>query len=140
MSITDNTTALRYILSVVQELPEAGGGGVNVQRVEGNVTTDGNGEATVNCGFKPDYVVIINPRVPYSGYVRSATAHFAYNPEGLGAFALLTPELSDDVFANSFDLAQTDNGFRILAENISYSFEYSIASNATFNYYAVKYE
>jgi hypothetical protein len=57
MSLTDNTTSLRSILSAVNELPEAGGGGVEVQRKSGSVSLTGN-NTTVNCGFKPDVLFL----------------------------------------------------------------------------------
>lgn len=106
----------------------------------GTFTTNSSGTATVNCGFKPDYVIIINPRTASAGYIMSATAHFTYDPDGVGAFALLIPEQSDDVFCNSFDVTQTSNGFSVLAENIGWDHGYSTTKNAVFNYYAVKYE
>jgi len=124
------------LAAAINSIPE----GVTVQRKSGSFTTNRYGEATVNCGFKPDYVVISNPRTDTHGYNMSATAHFAYDPNNYGIFALLVPERSDDVYANSFDVEPTNSGFWVLAENIDYSFRYSNATNVAFNYYAVKYE
>lgn len=35
-----------------------GGGGIEVQTTSGSVTTSNSGTATINCGFRPDLVVI----------------------------------------------------------------------------------
>lgn len=110
------------------------------QEKSGSFTTDSTGKKTVNCGFKPDYVVITNPRAEDDGYIMTATAHFAYNPDNIDIFALLVAEGSEHVYANSFDVEQTTSGFHIKAENVGYDMAYSSASNETFNYYAVKYE
>lgn len=137
MSIQSNSEGLQRILQAVNSLPA---GGATKQTKTGTFTTNSSGTATVNCGFKPDYVIIINPRTASAGYIMSATAHFAYDPDGVGVFALLIPERSDDVFCNSFDVTQTSNGFSVLAENVGWDHGYSTTKNAVFNYYAVKYE
>lgn len=111
------------------------------QEKSGSFTTNSSGNATVNCGFEPDYVIIFNPSLTaVRDYVMSATAHFSYDPDVIGLFAVWVPELSDDVHAVSFDMRQTTTGFTVLAENISWDNGYSNARYKTFNYYAVKYE
>lgn len=57
MSIKTNTTSLQSLLEQVNALPEAGGA---VQKVNNTFTLGDNifDEVSVDCGFKPDIVII----------------------------------------------------------------------------------
>lgn len=124
------------LASAIQTIPI----GSTKKEKSGTFTTNSSAKATVNCGFKPDYVVIMNPRINEASYMISVTAHFTYNPDNRGTFALLLPERTNGIYANSFDVTQTSTGFSVLAENINWSLGYSNATNTSFKYYAVKYE
>ena len=123
--------------NAVRSIPASG---VTVQNKSGSFTTNSSGKATVNCGFKPDYVIIRSQRTDTPENVYSATAHFAYNPDGIGTFGLIFYELSDDVFLYGIDVTQTNTGFSVVAEIAGLNLAYRTAANVTFNYYAVKYE
>ena len=121
----------------VRSIPASG---VTIQNKSGSFTTNTSGKATVNCGFKPDYVIISRQRAGITEAVYSATAHFAYNPDGIGTFSLIFYELSALAFLYGIDVTQTNTGFSVIAEMASSNLAYRTAANVTFNYYAVKYE
>ena len=149
MSIQTQIDRLRQNISAAFAAVGQLGGTLPASEVSGNlasaigtIPTNSSAKATVNCGFKPDYAIFIDPRSAEgaaSGYVLSATAHFCYNPSKLTNFAVVAQVLNDDYRLISFDVEQTNTGFAVLAENIDYTGGYSNAANTTFKYYAAKY-
>lgn len=111
--------------------------GVTVQRKSGTFTTNSSGEATVNCGFKPDAVFFtgINPM----NYNNKSHAGAAFTDDGVNSMeTLFVPPSTGYLFA-SFVTTQATSGFTVKAIRVSTSIQTSNDSNRTVNYIAVKY-
>ena len=104
-------------------------GGGTVQSVTGTFTTDSQGIATVDCGFRPDYVTV--------WFRFETTADLTHTDT---VYGVLSPYHVDDAALCSMDVSATDNGFQILAEHVGYDWSYAPATNATHDYYAVSYK
>ena len=129
-----------YVGAPVEDiLPALGASGVAVQRKTGSFTTDSNGAATVDCGFKPDAVFLVatttyggNPTTIYAAvpfYEIGATTASTYvcGPNSSYAFA-------------HYALTQNSSGFSVThAKRYDTSFDESNDSYRTINYFAIKY-
>lgn len=105
--------------------------GVTVQRKSGTVKS----AQTINCGFKPDLVVLRNTEAGADGWYHPAFAFTAMNMETLLAQA----EITDGFYY--FSVTQTTTGFKCNYVNF-YDFDWNWSgSNYTgsFDYTAVKY-
>lgn len=116
--------------------------GVTVQRKSGTFTTNSSGNATVNCGFKPD-LVYISLGESEDGYLYSASAAFAEETRSgtvnITMWAISevsgTSTRSEDMY-----VSQTTNGFSVLVTYKDFiDFSNGNTSSKTFNYTAVKY-
>jgi len=115
--------------------------GVTVQRKSGSFTTDTNGNATVNCGFKPDLVVITGMTGDHSGANAEYQLAFAFNEavtnyqKGAAAF------IDDgDYVMLAAGISQTQNGFTMSKMTaLTLSFGSATSAQRTFNYVAIKY-
>jgi len=132
MSIQDNTSALQSILAAVNELPEAGGGGVTVQTATGTFRTSG-GVATIACGFQPD-IFFITQNATYSGYTNSAC--FAFAAAGTGKVCAGTWNSAGNYIEFYGDRTSTGAEVEVLEYDDSWDTD---SYNATFSYTAIKY-
>lgn len=116
--------------------------GVTVQRKTGTFKTNSSGNATVNCGFKPD-LVYISLGESEDGNLYSASAAFAEETRSgtlnitMWAISKVsgTSTRSEDMY-----ISRTTNGFSI---QVSYKEMTDLSggntASKTFNYTAVKY-
>lgn len=65
--IQNNSEGLQRILQAVNSLPDAGSGGVTVQRKNGTFTTNGDNGVSVDCGFSPDVLILFAPETNEEG-------------------------------------------------------------------------
>lgn len=121
MSIKTNTTSLQSLLEQVNALPEAGGA---VQKVNGTFTL-GNTmleEVSVDCGFKPDIVII--PIIDEDSQMYTICFPFF-------EFSNMEYLVSGGLEGMAIGMAQaTDTGFLIMIVN---------SESQTCNYIAIKY-
>lgn len=113
-------------------------GGVTVQRTSGSVVTDGDGKATVNCGFKPDLVYLhLNEGKDDEIYSTAA----AFNEEQrTGRMNLIFWSYSNgSMYVEDMYIEQTDSGFSFELEWNSADWASGAESNMTVYYAAVKY-
>lgn len=118
-------------------LSMVGGGGADVQKVDGSVTTSNSGTATISCGFRPDLVVI---------YMGSGGGY-----EAVAAFPIGERKTSSTLNTVSwngtssqdivdFDVTSiTDTGCSVRATVYNQSGTTSSLSRRTLNWRAVKY-
>lgn len=112
--------------------------GVTVQRKTGSFTTNSNGVATVDCGFKPDAVFLV--ATTYGG---KPTAIYAavpfYEIGATTASTYVCGPNSSYAFAH-YALTQNSSGFSVThAKRYDTSFDESNDSYRTINYFAIKY-
>lgn len=120
------------ILSMV-----GGGGGVEVQRTSGTFTTSTSGTATVNCGFKPDLVVV---KVGTSSFDSTQNdPAFAFTESSKTKLSITSVSKSSSYIMTTNACTQNTSGFSITMNNISSSFSTAPVSRTTFSYIAVKY-
>lgn len=137
MSIQENTTALRSLLDMAYALPEAGSGGANVQKKTGAFTTDSNGEATIDVGFKPD-LIAINGGYDVSGILNYCGSMFTEaNQEQIST--LIAPEDKENYLFTQTLMLRTTTGAKIGLYKVSTSFQASPETNRTIEYTAIKY-
>lgn len=121
------------LASAINSIPK----GVTVQRKSGTFTTNSSGEATVNCGFKPDAVFFTgtNPMSNNSAF----HAGVAFTEVGVNSMeTIFVPPSTSYLFA-SFVTTQATSGFTVKGFRVSTSLQTSTDSNHTVNYIAVKY-
>lgn len=116
--------------------------GVTVQRASGTFTTNNSGNATVNCGFRPD-LVFIQIDEKDGNYPLSCAAAFAEEARS-GSMEIHMIALSDSGdtgWLEEFVMARTTTGFSATVKyyNVDDFSETGTEKNATFNYTAVKY-
>ena len=132
--IQNNTEALQRILQAVNDLPEESPG-VTVQTKSGTFTASSS-IVTVDCGFKPDVVMIDRGEAGADIYHFAAAAPFFRYSQGtkvnITIWTLVDYELYDII------AVQTNTGFTIVADGLDSGWYYETA-NTTFNYYAVKF-
>lgn len=146
MSIGNNTTSLQRILQAVNNLPEAGSGGggsggTTVQ-VKTGTTTFQSGYLTVECGFKPDVIVLDKGEyynsssygnVYYTAAVDLTDTRTLYGP------TLLTNS-SQYKFYTFYTATATDTGMWCALYGTTSSWgETGISSGETFNFTAYKF-
>ena len=107
-----------------------------VQTTSGSFTTDRNGNATVNLGFRPD-VVRFAINHTWNGYSFETAADFT----SANTNKIICADLYDDdsIFVALYVLDRTDTGFTIAAEYRDYSLNEKTLKNKTITYSAVKY-
>lgn len=144
MSIGNNTTGLQRILQAVNNLPEGGSGGVTVQRKADSFTANLDPadntaiQATVNCGFVPD-VVIIKGKA-YQG--ESNTYYYdmvAVFPERSAGRNYLVAGTSGSYSVFEGTVEQTTNGFTMSFWAYNDDWDYVTMQRETFEYVAIKY-
>jgi hypothetical protein len=112
--------------------------GVAVQRNAGTFTTTTKGKATVNCGFRPDLVVIGKGEVVENAHFSTAFAFEENNREYEINSALYVSDVGEfyayDIYAQS-----TENGFSVKIMEMNYEIEFDEANGAEFDYVAIKY-
>lgn len=111
--------------------------GVTVQRKSGTFTTSTSGTATVNCGFKPDLVVV---KVGTSSFDRTQNdPAFAFVESSQTKLSITSVSKSSSYIMTTNACTQNTSGFSITMNNISSSFSTAPVSRTTFSYIAVKY-
>lgn len=110
--------------------------GVTVQRKTGTVRTDKNGDATVNCGFKPDVVAF-----EAEGHLYPVFSGLMFAEANETTLEMYTrPADTANYFVSALSVNITETGFSIIdATKISYSIEQAVDSYRTFTYTALKY-
>lgn len=139
MSIGNNTTGLQRILQAVNALPEAESAGVTVQKKTGTFTSK-SGRVTVNCGFKPDLVIVYIGQAYDSdeGYYESnLTVCFAEKKLNLSTMASMAFDADKNL--ECMWVSQTDTGFTITSGAYDASMDWDDKYNVEYNYTAVKY-
>ena len=129
----DGTEGLETLVPKVSEIESA----AQVQRYAGTFTTDNNGEATVDCGFKPDIVYIFNDWAPMDN--RADSMSMALN-EGFDSSKnnMTVMASSGGIIAASWT-AWTSTGFTVIMLQYDFNWNKSKLSNQTISYVAIKY-
>lgn len=111
--------------------------GVTVQRKSGTFTTNSSGEATVNCGFKPDAVFFTgtNPMSNNSAF----HAGVAFTEVGANSMETIFVPPSAGYLFSSLVTTQSTSGFTVRAIKLSTSLQTGTDGNRTVKYIAVKY-
>ena len=137
MSFTNNTASLQSILDAVNALPEAGG--VTVQKKSGTFTTNSSsGAATVNCGFKPDFIFFHHSESG-DGYLYHAAAAIAEEAR-TGTISVSLYTNSDIYYLYDIGVAAISSGFEVEVTGLRYSdYTFVVPPATTFTYTAVKY-
>lgn len=113
-----------------------------VQTYTGTFTTDSNGEADVNVGFKPDFVtILIEGTRNISGFEQLWRSNicidlYHINDGELQSTVVCKPDDSGMLETETYP---TQNGFYTYIANASWSWKYSVAANTEFSFVAVKY-
>lgn len=112
--------------------------GVTVQQNAGTFTTAANGTATINCGFRPDIVIIDKGETNNGETFSSAFAFEAVGRENKINAGLYVYDVASfymyDIYAQSME-----NGFNVEISEMDYDFDFHNAGYVTFNYVAIKY-
>ena len=117
--------------------------GVTVQKKSGTFRTNSSGEATVDCGFKPDLLFLNNGGTDtFSGYKYYMSATFAFEAESrtddMMNLAMWAGSSSSSYEIIDFCAEPTSTGFNVWVQALDSSwnnYDYS----GSFNYVAVKY-
>jgi hypothetical protein len=115
-----------------------GGGDASVfiKEYAGSFTTNNSGSATVDCGFKPD-VVLISKNATYSNFLLAVGAEFAKSKK-TKISSMLWENGSIDACPIELEITQNSTGFSVTAFKYDESWDDS-AYRSTFSYIAVKY-
>lgn len=112
--------------------------GVTVQQNAGTFTTAANGTATINCGFRPDIVIVDKGEEHEGETFSSAFAFEAVGRETRINAALYVYDVASfylyDIYAQSME-----NGFNVEISEMDCDFDFHNAGYVTFNYVAIKY-
>lgn len=132
-----NTTEKLQWPAGFESAVEAISTGPTIQIKTGTFTTDSNGNATVNCGFKPDAVFFTgtNPMNNNNAF----HAGVAFTEVGVTSVETLFVPPSTSYLLSSLVTTQSTSGFTVKSVRISTSIQTSNDSNRTVNYIAVKY-
>lgn len=135
MSLTENVTALRSVLSTVNALPETGGGGASVQTKIGTITTS-DGSASANCGFQPDAVeFIITVNSDEEDVAFAAVFSESSRAKYCGAYN------GDSAYGNGYAIiSRTSTGFSVSNMNwYTDGWDKQVDNGNTYSYVAIKY-
>lgn len=121
------------LASAINSIPS----GVTVQRKSGSFITNYAGAATVDCGFKPDFVALDGNAVT-NGYTAFSGVPFQ---EGGSDNVMIFhhPSNSQSYITSIIGVARTETGFSVSAQRMSTSLAFSNDSYRTIEYIAVKY-
>lgn len=135
--IQNNTEALHRILQTVTNLPEESAG-VTMQRKAGTFTTSSSGTASVNCGFKPDAVLI---KGKLSGNVASnLDIMFAEDTRSTTHRGYMWVSSDQSTYQQyKMDITQNANGFSVVAYDHYWYADDKASNQRSFEYVAVKY-
>ena len=124
------------LASAINSIPE----GVAVQRRTGTFTTDSNGLAIVDCGFQPDYVVVHADGVTESdgGFYETNLTFPLCERQGLSESLNATAGSDRYVFIDAYMMA-LNSGFGIELYRIGWDWKWSLISEESFDYVAIKY-
>ena len=114
--------------------------GVEVKTASGTLTTNSSGTATVNCGFRPDLVVINGFTYTYGSDRYEYQLSFCFPAKVNGSNYVNAAEAYSTTYSNgiSAEFTQATNGFSVLLERYTGS-TYASITNTNFNYTAIKY-
>lgn len=108
--------------------------GATVNVITSSYKTDSIGSATVNCGFKPDAVLLTASNDEDTSY--GGVGFTGFNQIS-GGVLLVGPTTN---YAYAYHkLTQSSNGFSVSATRYSLSFKSSNDSSRTIDYVAIKY-
>lgn len=117
----------------VNGVPSSSSSGGTKQTKTGSFQTSSSGTATVDCGFKPDVVVIYAPEANEDGY----EYHTSCCLDVLGG-SIEIMELNKKLLY--FNIWETSNGFEISsAQTYDFSWNWAQYSRKTLQYEAIKY-
>lgn len=112
--------------------------GINVQKKNGSFTTNSSGTASVDCGFKPDAVLI---KGKLSGNVASnLAAIFAEDTRSTIHRGYMWVSDSQSTYQQyKMDITQKESGFSVVAYDHYWYAEDKASDRRSFDYVAVKY-
>lgn len=114
--------------------------GITVQRKTGQFTTGSSGTAKVNCGFKPDLIIIVGDGENYEGKYYEYNLVFAVNERQHSNYSLCASASSAQYCMLDAQLTETSsNGFSIYIGNFDNNWNYNSITRKSFNYIAIKY-
>lgn len=121
-----------------------GGGGVEVLTKTGTFRLGSSGSASVNCGFKPDFVAIKCGSsgmggVGGSGYNYQASVDFSFAGSS-SRLASVGEGASKGYDLLYFLFEQSSNGFSVMGKYFDYEWSGgAVSTSASWSYIAVKY-
>ena len=120
------------LASAINSIPK----GVTIQRKTGTLKTNTSGTASVNCGFKPD-LVVINGGSTSGVYYFVGAAFYEGNVSKISL--TIMPSNTTSYVMTLLETTQTYNGFSVTAKNLNPSFVTSNDTNRSLPYIALKY-
>ena len=137
--LQNNITNLQSILNMVNNLPNGGTGGSdstgsNILRDESSFTTNYSGEATVNCGFKPDAVFI---SIGATDTVESTMCLMFSEQTNQQTYLQTCASATDGLY--SAEAICSDTGFFISIINHGWTWSGAALKNTKLYYTAIKY-
>ena len=132
------TELLNFPDGFVEAIAAIENNGGEVQRAEGSFTPNSSGEATIDCGFKPDLLFLdTTGSYPFDGgrYLMSGAFAFAEESrlEGNNIMVTSFPHLGNEGGYYDVVAIQMDTGFQVYVVLNDSPFTYNV------NYVAVKY-
>lgn len=113
--------------------------GAAAQRVSGTFTTNTGGEATVECGFQPD-LVYLQFGADENGFIFSAAVAFAEESRsGTNNVCSWGNALGDNIAFVDINMLQSEQGFSVQINFVTFDWDYKDADNVQISYTAVKY-
>lgn len=116
------------------------GGGVEVKRATGTARTNSSGVATINCGFKPDVVLVRMGTYTEDSYNYDGNLAFVFQEKTSGSNYYLTNMtwVSTSTFVSS-TATVSDTGCSINVYQYDTSWNGSVYSNKNLSWVAIKY-
>lgn len=109
--------------------------GVAVQRASGTFTTDSSGNATVNCGFQPDFVVLTKNESGSNEFYVAAIPFLDYGDKTM---SIPIVSSNDTYYMYLFSPTRSNTGFTVNVKKINKSWSGSNLTESSFTYIAYK--
>lgn len=134
------TTATLSFPDGMEDAIEAIALGVNVQKQSGTVTTNSSGGATINCGFKPDMVLVRIATYTESPYNYDSNLAFVFKEKTTGSsYYLANMAWKDSTTLITGTATVSDTGCTLNLYEYDTSWNGNYFPNETLSWVAIKY-
>lgn len=118
----------------------AGGGGVEVKRATGTARTNSSGVLTINCGFKPDLVLVRIANYTEGGYNYDSNLAFVFSEKTTGSsYYLANMAWKSSTTMVSATATVSNTGCTVNMGQYDTSWNSSAFSNQNCSWVAIKY-